>query len=112
MGVDLHLAQQEVILLFALNALATHQLTDQLVFKGCCAGKTGSEDTKLGERAPSAPRNSCRSGPPARRQAEVLHFSFPFAPWACKEGGNPEGPAEHVWRIFSPQAPTFDIVQV
>ncbi|EQD77632.1 protein containing DUF1814 [mine drainage metagenome] len=34
MGVDLHIAQQEVVLLFALNALAAHRLADRLVFKG------------------------------------------------------------------------------
>jgi len=34
MGVDLHIAQQEVVLLYALNALATHGVVDQLVFKG------------------------------------------------------------------------------
>ncbi len=34
MGVDLHIAQQEVVLLYALNALAENGVTDQLVFKG------------------------------------------------------------------------------
>jgi predicted nucleotidyltransferase component of viral defense system len=34
MGVDLHIAQQEVVLLYALNALASHRLVDRLVFKG------------------------------------------------------------------------------
>ncbi len=34
MGVDLHIAQQEVVLLYALNALATHRVVDRLVFKG------------------------------------------------------------------------------
>jgi predicted nucleotidyltransferase component of viral defense system len=34
MGVDLHIAQQEVVLLYALNALATHHIVDRLVFKG------------------------------------------------------------------------------
>jgi predicted nucleotidyltransferase component of viral defense system len=34
MGVDLHIAQQEVVLLYALNALATHRVLDRLVFKG------------------------------------------------------------------------------
>jgi predicted nucleotidyltransferase component of viral defense system len=34
MGVDLHIAQQEVVLLYALNALATHRVVDKLVFKG------------------------------------------------------------------------------
>jgi len=34
MGVDLHIAQQEVVLLYALNALAAHGLVDRLVFKG------------------------------------------------------------------------------
>ena len=34
MGVDLHIAQQEVVLLYALNALATHGIVDRLVFKG------------------------------------------------------------------------------
>ncbi len=34
MGVDLHIAQQEVVLLYALQALADAQLLDRLVFKG------------------------------------------------------------------------------
>ncbi len=34
MGVDLHIAQQEVVLLYALHVLATHHLTERLVFKG------------------------------------------------------------------------------
>lgn len=34
MGVDLHIAQQEVVLLYALNALATSRVADRLVFKG------------------------------------------------------------------------------
>jgi len=34
MGVDLHIAQQEVVLLYALNALATHGVVERLVFKG------------------------------------------------------------------------------
>jgi len=34
MGVDLHIAQQEVVLLYALDALAAHGLADRLVFKG------------------------------------------------------------------------------
>ncbi len=34
MGVDLHIAQQEVVLLYALNALASHGVVDRLVFKG------------------------------------------------------------------------------
>jgi predicted nucleotidyltransferase component of viral defense system len=34
MGVDLHIAQQEVVLLYALNALATNGITERLVFKG------------------------------------------------------------------------------
>ncbi len=34
MGVDLHIAQQEVVLLYALDALATHRDVDRLVFKG------------------------------------------------------------------------------
>ena len=34
MGVDLHIAQQEVVLLYALNALATHGVVGRLVFKG------------------------------------------------------------------------------
>ncbi len=33
-GVDLHLAQQEVVLLYALGCLAEHGVTDRLVFKG------------------------------------------------------------------------------
>jgi uncharacterized protein len=34
MGVDLHIAQQEVVLLYALDALATAGILDRLVFKG------------------------------------------------------------------------------
>lgn len=34
MGVDLHIAQQEVVLLYALDALAAHGVTGRLVFKG------------------------------------------------------------------------------
>jgi len=34
MGVDLHIAQQEVVLLYALDALAARQIADRLVFKG------------------------------------------------------------------------------
>ena len=34
MGVDLHLAQQEIVLLFALSALHDHGVLDRLVFKG------------------------------------------------------------------------------
>jgi predicted nucleotidyltransferase component of viral defense system len=34
MGVDLHIAQQEVVLLYALAALAAHGVADRLVFKG------------------------------------------------------------------------------
>ena len=34
MGVDLHIAQQEVVLLYALSALARHGIADRLVFKG------------------------------------------------------------------------------
>jgi predicted nucleotidyltransferase component of viral defense system len=34
MGVDLHIAQQEVVLLYALDALATQGLADRLIFKG------------------------------------------------------------------------------
>ncbi len=34
MGVDLHIAQQEVVLLYALNALAMCRVVDRLVFKG------------------------------------------------------------------------------
>jgi predicted nucleotidyltransferase component of viral defense system len=34
MEVDLHLAQQEVVLLYALDCLAVHGLADRLVFKG------------------------------------------------------------------------------
>jgi len=34
MGVDLHIAQQEVVLLYALSALGTRQVLDRLVFKG------------------------------------------------------------------------------
>jgi predicted nucleotidyltransferase component of viral defense system len=34
MGVDLHIAQQEIVLLYALDALASHRVTEKLVFKG------------------------------------------------------------------------------
>ena len=34
MGVDLHIAQQEIVLLYALDALATRGVLDRLVFKG------------------------------------------------------------------------------
>lgn len=34
MGVDLHIAQQEVVLLYALDALAAHHVVRRLVFKG------------------------------------------------------------------------------
>jgi predicted nucleotidyltransferase component of viral defense system len=34
MGVDLHIAQQEVVLLYALDALSASGITDHLVFKG------------------------------------------------------------------------------
>jgi predicted nucleotidyltransferase component of viral defense system len=34
MGVDLHVAQQEVVLLYALNALAARNVLDRVVFKG------------------------------------------------------------------------------
>jgi predicted nucleotidyltransferase component of viral defense system len=34
MGVDLHIAQQEVVLLYALASLAEHGVTDRLAFKG------------------------------------------------------------------------------
>lgn len=34
MGVDLHIAQQEVVLLYALSALATRGIVERLVFKG------------------------------------------------------------------------------
>ena len=34
MGVDLHIAQQEVVLLYALNALGVGGILDRLVFKG------------------------------------------------------------------------------
>ena len=34
MGVDLHLAQQEIVLVYALGALAEHGVLDRLVFKG------------------------------------------------------------------------------
>jgi len=34
MGVDLHIAQQEIVLLYALDALAAHGVLDRLVFKG------------------------------------------------------------------------------
>ena len=34
MGVDLHLAQQEIVLLYALDALAAQGMLDRLVFKG------------------------------------------------------------------------------
>jgi predicted nucleotidyltransferase component of viral defense system len=34
MGVDLHIAQQEVVLLYALDSLASHGVADKLVFKG------------------------------------------------------------------------------
>jgi predicted nucleotidyltransferase component of viral defense system len=34
MGVDLHIAQQEVVLLYALDALAVQGLADRLIFKG------------------------------------------------------------------------------
>jgi predicted nucleotidyltransferase component of viral defense system len=34
MGVDLHIAQQEIVLLYALDALAAHAVLDRLVFKG------------------------------------------------------------------------------
>ena len=34
MGVDLHLAQQEIVLLYALSALGSGGVLDRLVFKG------------------------------------------------------------------------------
>jgi len=34
MGVDLHIAQQEIVLLYALDALAERGVLDRLVFKG------------------------------------------------------------------------------
>ena len=34
MGIDLHIARQEVVLLYALNALSTQGVLDRLVFKG------------------------------------------------------------------------------
>ncbi len=65
MGVDLHIAQQEVVLLYALDALAAQRVTDRLVFKGgtylrlMVTGDTGrlSEDLDFTNRGlPPDPR--------------------------------------------------------
>ncbi len=61
MGVDLHIAQQEVVLLYAFDTLAAHGLVDHLVFKGGTyvrmmvtgdSGRRGNPDGPGRERRP------------------------------------------------------------
>jgi predicted nucleotidyltransferase component of viral defense system len=70
MGVDLHIAQQEVVLLYALDALARRGVLEHLVFKGgtylrlMVTGDTGrlSEDLDFTNQSlPADPQNSFES---------------------------------------------------
>jgi len=99
MGVDLHIAQQEVVLLYALNALAVKGIADRLVFKGgtyarmMVTGDTGrlSEDLDFTNRGlPEDPQEILEGA------FQEPHFGVHFRVvepyrtrqrnWACRVG--------------------------
>ncbi len=99
MGVDLHIAQQEVVLLYALAALAEHGVSEQLAFKGgtyvrmMVTGDAGrlSEDldfTNLG--LPDDPEPTLRAAfePPFHgvRFSVVEPYRTAQRNWACQVG--------------------------
>lgn len=96
MGVDLHIAQQEVVLLYALNALASHGILDRLVFKGgtyvrmMVTGDAGrlSEDLDFTSRgAPEDPRPLLDRAFAEPHFGVQFHVAEPYRTaarnWAC-----------------------------
>ncbi len=99
MGVDLHLAQQEIVLLYALDALASGGVLDHLAFKGgtylriMVTGDVGrlSEDldfTNLG--LPEEPENILASAFAAEHHGVRFRVLDPYRTaqrnWACQVG--------------------------
>jgi len=99
MGVDLHIAQQEVVLLYALNALSTQGVLDRLVFKGgtyarmMVTGDTGrlSEDLDFTNRGlPNDPQELLEDAfrdPHFGVQFKVVEpYTTQQRNWACRVG--------------------------
>jgi predicted nucleotidyltransferase component of viral defense system len=99
MGVDLHIAQQEIVLVFALEALAAAKVADHLVFKGgtylrlMVTGDTGrlSEDLDFTNLdLPSDPRPQLDEAFSAARFGVQFDTRDPYRTegrnWACTVG--------------------------
>jgi predicted nucleotidyltransferase component of viral defense system len=99
LGVDLHIAQQEVVLLYALEALATAGLLRWLIFKGgtylrlMITGDTGrlSEDLDFTNNGlPSDPEGSLRAAFEASGHGVTFRVEAPYRTqrrnWACEIG--------------------------
>ena len=99
MGVDLHIAQQEVVLLYALEALRTGGLLDRLVFKGgtylrlMVTGDAGrlSEDLDFTNAGlPEDPEPLFRRGFEAEHHGVRFSVIAPYRTarrnWACRVG--------------------------
>jgi len=104
MGVDLHIAQQEIVLLYALEALAAARVVDHLVFKGgtylrlMVTGDTGrlSEDLDFTNiDLPADPRPQLDAAFASERFGIRFDTRDPYRTegrnWACTVG------YEHVW---------------
>jgi len=97
MGVDLHIAQQEIVLLYALDALAGHGILDQLVFKGgtylrmMVTGDVGrlSEDLDFTNRGlPEDPEQELREAFAAPHHGVSFEIHEPYRTqrknWGCQ----------------------------
>jgi predicted nucleotidyltransferase component of viral defense system len=97
MGVDLHIAQQEIVLLYALDALAGHGVLDRLVFKGgtylrmMVTGDVGrlSEDLDFTSRGlPEDPEPDVREAFAAPHHGVAFEVREPYRTqrknWGCQ----------------------------
>ncbi len=99
MGVDLHIAQQEVVLLYALDALRSAGILDRLVFKGgtylrlMVTGDVGrlSEDLDFTNAGlPNDPELLLRAGFASEHHGVRFSLADPYRTarknWACRVG--------------------------
>jgi predicted nucleotidyltransferase component of viral defense system len=97
MGVDLHIAQQEIVLLYALDALAARGLLDRLVFKGgtylrmMVTGDVGrlSEDLDFTNRSlPEDPESEFREAFGSAHHGVLFQIREPYRTtrrnWGCQ----------------------------
>ncbi|HZY70969.1 MAG TPA: nucleotidyl transferase AbiEii/AbiGii toxin family protein [Thermoplasmata archaeon] len=120
MGVDLHIAQQEVVLLYALDALGTAGLLDRLVFKGgtylrlMVTGDVGrlSEDLDFTNAGlPEDPEPILRDGFGTEHFGIRFSIERPYRTerrnWACAVGYRHEWDAGEFRLEISYREPTF-----